>query len=174
LIGRVSPEKGHDILPALAKRFPDVRFVMIGRVTEENRPFLDSIVGGAPENLVYAGETADLPGTLDKLHVQVSLVPSRWEEPFGLVSIESMAASCITLVSNRGMLPKIAQTTGAFCFKSDEELVKLLEGLRNMASPALYQLAREQYTKALRHFGFEDFRRKVLAILEPATQVRPG
>ena len=114
LIGRVSPVKGQDVLPKLARRFPDLRFVMIGPVTEENRPFFDSLFADAPANLVYGGETDDLLRTLDQYDVELSLVPSRWDEPFGLVSIESMAASCLTLVSNRGMLPHIARTSRGF------------------------------------------------------------
>ena len=170
LIGRVSPVKGHDVLPGLARRFPDMRFVIIGPVTEENRAFFDGLFADAPANLVYGGKTGDLLGTLDQYNVQLSLVPSRWDEPFGLVSIESMAASCLTLVSNRGMLPDIARTTGAFCFQSDAELVEMLERFRTTPRALLHRLAREQYQKAQRFFSFDDFRQKVLAILELQAQ----
>jgi glycosyltransferase involved in cell wall biosynthesis len=170
LIGRVSPVKGHDVLPGLARRFPDLRFVVIGSVAEENRAFFDGLFADAPANLVYGGETGDLLGTLDEYNVQLSLVPSRWDEPFGLVSIESMAASCLTLVSNRGMLPHIARTTGAFCFQSDAELVEMLERFRTAPRSLLQRLAREQYQKAQRFFGFDDFRRQVLAILDLRAQ----
>ena len=170
LIGRVSPVKGQDVLPGLARRFSDLRFVMIGAVTDENRPFFDSLFADAPANLVYGGETDDLLRTLDEYNVQLSLVPSRWDEPFGLVSIESMAASCLTLVSNRGMLPQIARTTGAFCFQSDAELVEMLDHFRTAPRALLHRLAREQYRKAQRCFSFADFRQKVLAILDLQVQ----
>ena len=36
--------------------------------------------------------------TLEALGVQFNIVPSRWNEPFGLVAIEGAACSCITIV----------------------------------------------------------------------------
>ena len=142
----------------------------IGAVTEENRKYFDTCFSDAPENLIYCGESGDLLGTLDQYNVHLSLVPSRWDEPFGLVAIESMAASCLTLVSNRGMLPQIARTTGALCFRSDAELVEMLDRFRTTPRALLSQLALEQYEKVQRFFSFEDFRQKVLDILEPQPQ----
>jgi len=40
------------------------------------------------------------------------LVPSRWEEPFGLVALEGMACGCIPIVSDGGGLPDAAGTAG--------------------------------------------------------------
>jgi glycosyltransferase involved in cell wall biosynthesis len=40
------------------------------------------------------------------------LVPSRWEEPFGLVALEGMACGCIPIVSDGGGLPDAVGTAG--------------------------------------------------------------
>lgn len=40
------------------------------------------------------------------------LVPSRWEEPFGLVALEGMACGCIPIVSDGGGLPDAIGTAG--------------------------------------------------------------
>jgi glycosyltransferase involved in cell wall biosynthesis len=157
LIGRVSPEKGHDVLPRLARRFPSVRFLIIGRTTPEHQGFLDSLFAEKLPNLIYLGETSRLPALLQEQGVQFSIVPSRWEEPFGLTSIESMAASCITLVSRKGMLPLIAERTGAICFQDDDHLERLLEQIFAFNPPTLRLLARNQYDSVHAHFGLNTF-----------------
>lgn len=165
LIGRVSPEKGHDILPQLARRFPSVRFVIIGRTLPEQDNFLESLLADRLPNLIYLGETSQLSKLLEEQQVQFSIVPSRWEEPFGLTSIESMAASCITLVSCRGMLPFIAERTGAFCFENDDQLEKLLEQIFAADSSALRQLARKQYDGVHAHFDANAFCSKFISLV---------
>ncbi len=167
LIGRVSPVKGHALLPGLARALPNLQFTIIGRIAPDQREFADSLFTGAPSNLAYAGETANLPDTINRLPVHISIVPSRWEEPFGLVSIESMAASCITLVSDRGMLPHIAACTGAWCFHDDEELAAMLTRLREMPRAELREIAAQQHASVIRQFGFGDFRRRILRVIAP-------
>ncbi len=39
----------------------------------------------------------------------VTVVPSLWEEPFGLVPLEAIACGSLPLVSDRGFLPEIVQ-----------------------------------------------------------------
>ncbi len=166
LIGRVSPEKGHDLLPGLARRFPGMEFSIIGRTTPENEPFLRSIMDRAPRNLTYTGEIRDLPQFLQRKGVQISLMPSRWEEPFGLAAIESMAASCLTVVSNRGMLPIIAERTGAFCFRDTLELETILERIEAMSAAERAERARRQQGEAIRQFGVALFRRHFAGLFE--------
>jgi glycosyltransferase involved in cell wall biosynthesis len=172
LIGRVSPEKGHDILPRLARRFPAVRFVIVGRTLPENHGFLNSLLAEKLPNLFYLGETAQLAKLLEEQQVQFSIVPSRWEEPFGLTSIESMAASCITLVSRKGMLPLIAERTGAFCFEDDDQLERLLAQFFAADSHTLRQLAQSQYKKVHAHFDMHIFCAKFISLIRAKTMAR--
>ncbi len=45
--------------------------------------------------------------TIDLLNVsEISVVPSRWEEPFGRTALESTSCGCATIISNRGGLPE--------------------------------------------------------------------
>ena len=171
LIGRVSPVKGHDLFLRLAHEFPDLRFVFIGRTAPDQQDFLRSLLAAAPPNLTYLGESTDLPSLLSGLPVHLSIVPSRWEEPFGLVAIESMAASCFTLVSDKGMLPHIAAETGAWCFRSDEELSGMLAKLRTMPRAELAEMASRQHASVVRQFGFDDFHRNILRAIVPAPAI---
>lgn len=53
------------------------------------------------------------------------LVPSRWEEPFGIVALEGMACGCIPIVSNGGGLPDAVGKAGVvFERNSLESLVQ--------------------------------------------------
>jgi glycosyltransferase involved in cell wall biosynthesis len=169
LIGRVSPEKGHDILPRLARRFPSVRFVIIGRTLPEQHDFLKSLLADKLPNLVYLGETSQLSKLLEEQRVQFSIVPSRWEEPFGLTSIESMAASCITLVSRKGMLPFIAEQTGALCFENDGQLESMLEQSFASDSCTLRKQAHNQYDNVHARFNVNIFCEKFLLLISPTT-----
>lgn len=47
------------------------------------------------------------------------LVPSTWEEPFGIVALEAMACGCIPIVSNKGGLPE-AIGNGGLTFESGD------------------------------------------------------
>jgi glycosyltransferase involved in cell wall biosynthesis len=172
LIGRVSPEKGHDVLPRLARRFPSVRFLIIGRTAPENQAFLDSLLAEKLPNLIYMGETSQLPKLLEEEQVQFSVVPSRWEEPFGLTSIESMAASCITLVSRKGMLPAIAERTGALCFEDDDHLERLLEQIFAFQTPSLRLLARNQFDSVHAQFSLNGFCWRFISLIRATAMVR--
>jgi glycosyltransferase involved in cell wall biosynthesis len=171
LIGRVSPEKGHDVLPRLARRFPSVRFLIIGRIMADHQDYFDSLFVEKLPNLIYAGETSQLPKLLDEENVQFSIIPSRWEEPFGLTSIESMAASCITLVSSKGMLPSIAERTGALCFRDDDHLEELLEQVFALKLQSLRLLARNQYDSVHAHFNLNNFCWSFISLIRATTAV---
>jgi len=173
LIGRVSPEKGHAVLPRLARRFPSVRFLIIGRTVPKQDNFLRSLLGERLPNLIYLGETSDLPKLLEEHHVQISIVPSRWEEPFGLTSIESMAASCVTLVAHRGMLSTIAQRTGAPCFEDDDQLERLLAQMFESDPDSLRKLARTEYDSVHAQFDVNTFCWRFISLIRGISPVAP-
>jgi glycosyltransferase involved in cell wall biosynthesis len=120
----------------------------------------------APRNLTYTGEVRDLPVFLERKRVQISLIPSRWEEPFGLAAIESMAASCLTVVSDRGMLPIIAERTGAFYFRDTIELESILERIEAMSAAERAERVRRQQGEVIRQFGAALFRRHFVELFE--------
>jgi glycosyltransferase involved in cell wall biosynthesis len=58
------------------------------------------------------------------------LVPSRWEEPFGIVALEGMACGCIPIVSDGGGLPDAIGNAGAvFERNSQESFNEVTKGL---------------------------------------------
>lgn len=106
--GRLVPEKGADILvaafAALAARHPSARLHVAGEGPERAR--LERLV--AAHGL--AGRVAFL-GHLDQAGVErafagawVQVVPSRWEEPYGLVASEAMMRGTAVVASRVGGL----------------------------------------------------------------------
>ena len=61
--------------------------------------------------------------------VSISVVCSRWEEPFGRTSLEAASRGCAVIISNRGGLPETS--TNAIILKnlSSDELYKTIENL---------------------------------------------
>ncbi len=67
---------------------------------------------GLDKHIIFKGSLhgSDLVKCLN-LH-RFILVPSRWEEPFGIVALEGMACGCIPIVSDRGGLPAVVGDAG--------------------------------------------------------------
>ena len=87
-----------------------------------------------------------LPDELRKAHINV--VPSRWEEPCGLVTFEGMACGLATVASRTGGTPEVVGEAGLL-FKRDsvEELAEHLHGLVTSRSRCS-ELGRRARTRA--------------------------
>jgi glycosyltransferase involved in cell wall biosynthesis len=73
-------------------------------------------------------ERARLPDELRRAHIHV--VPSRWDEPFGLVTLEGMASGLATIGSRTGGTPEVIGDAGMlFERDSETDLAACLESL---------------------------------------------
>ncbi|MBC7078132.1 MAG: glycosyltransferase family 4 protein, partial [Synergistales bacterium] len=90
------PEKGLSFVLELARRSPDLRYLVYGH--ERGRP--DTL----PSNVDWRGWAADRGSMFAS--AKLWLVPSLWAEPFGRVSIEAQAADRAVLVGATGGLPE--------------------------------------------------------------------
>jgi glycosyltransferase involved in cell wall biosynthesis len=172
VIGTMRPEKGQDIaIEALAER-QDIILHLIGCDGDGAGDWVADMKARAAENIKFVGATTDVAATIRRLGIQFSVVPSRWPEPFGLVAIESMASSCITIVSGRGGLEEIAQRTGALVAKDARELSGLLNHLLHLPPPELHALARRQYEAVQRHYAPARFQEQIRHLLSGAFRGR--
>ena len=161
--GRISYEKGQDLILEMAGQFPDWNFFLAG-IGEF--AFEQDLRKRAPGNLTFLGEIEDIPETATKLGLQISVVPSRASEAFGLVAIESMAGSCLTIASNQGELPNLAARTSALVFDSVSNLQLLLQNLQSRTVGELQQIAHEQFSRTKEHFSFESFAEKIQGVFQ--------
>jgi glycosyltransferase involved in cell wall biosynthesis len=115
VIGQISPWKGQDdairILALVRKQIPDAHLRVVGSVvfsgpgvTFDNDGFHRRLVEladelGVSDAVEFTGATDDLEAVFASL--DVVLVPS-WEEPFGRVVAEAMAAGAAVVATSRG------------------------------------------------------------------------
>jgi glycogen(starch) synthase len=111
-VGRLVRDKGVDILlyalSLLRDRNVRPKLTIVGQGPE--LPELQR----AAEKLCLTSQVAFLGARTGKALVKllnchrVLVVPSRWQEPFGLVVLEGMACGCRAIVANSGGLPEAA------------------------------------------------------------------
>jgi glycosyltransferase involved in cell wall biosynthesis len=97
------------------------------------------------------------------------VVPSRWQEPFGLVALEGVACGCVGVVADCGGLPDAIGTCGVkFVHESVESLAaNLRELLAPGADLGRFQQGAEAHLRAHRA---EEVARRYLEVLEAAVR----
>ncbi|WP_084960165.1 glycosyltransferase family 4 protein [Thermoactinospora rubra] len=109
-LGRFTPDKGPD-LAIEAARAADRRIVLAGKLTEdaERQYFAECVEPLLGPGVEYVGE-ADADRKRDLLARARCLVfPIQWEEPFGLVMVESMACGTPVVTLRRGSAPEVVE-----------------------------------------------------------------
>ena len=129
------------------EKAPDLLLKAACRLTEKTRAFAIQILGsnhwqkfewdeyqrklaGLSEQLEHAGVKVRRPGHVEResmphnlQNADISVVPSRWDEPFGLVTAEGMACGLATVASRTGGTPELLGDAGLmFERESVEEL----------------------------------------------------
>lgn len=147
--GRMSPEKGvvDAIQVALAA---DARLVMAGGVYDQRyydeavRPLIER----TPDQITYLGPLPRERVWELMAGAMATLMPSHWDEPFGLVACEAQAAGSPVVAYLRGGLPEVIAdgVTGALVAHDDSAAAAA-------ALPRVYQLDRAACrTHVERHF----------------------
>lgn len=142
-VGRTGIEKGPDILLdaalRLAQRTNQFSLQLLGS-NHWGRFEMDDyqrLLGDRVQQLESRGirvrrpghvARCDLPAELRKAHIHV--VPARWDEPFGLTTLEGMATGLATVASRTGGTPEVVGDAAMlFERESVEELADNLEQL---------------------------------------------
>ena len=146
-IGRISPEKGIDVLIDAARR-TGLPTRIVGDAS-----FMPEITQNIPDNVQFVGklDRAALQTFLDGLRVLV--VPSAWYEAFGLVCVEALSRGIPVIASDVGGLSEVVwhEQTGLLVPMRDPvALAGAMQRLWN--DPA--------YAKALGHRGYHVVRER--------------
>ena len=125
-IGKLNSAKGYDLFgEAIVKvlnEFDDWKAVVFGDEPREKIYFKH-------KNLKISGyiKHKKILNFLKK--VSVSVVCSRWEEPFGRTSLEAASRGCAVIISNRGGLPETTDSAIILKKLSSEEIYKNIKML---------------------------------------------
>ncbi len=165
VIGWIAKSKGQDLVSELPKRFPFVRLYFIGDIAPGEEEFYCSLKGDAGSQVSFVGHVVDVSTVIRDLKIHCSIVPSRVEESFGLVAIESMANSCITFSTPMGGLKDIAEYSGHFLFSNKNDLINTFEHLTSLSCLELEIVARSQYENCKKHYSNERFDVEMLNVL---------
>jgi glycosyltransferase involved in cell wall biosynthesis len=159
-VGRLSEEKGVEVLMRAARMLPHIRFELAGH--SERSPDIDS----TPDNVIFRGEIgrSDLPVFYRRARFLV--MPSVWYEGFGLVALEAMLQERAIIASDIGALSDIisVNVTGVLVQPGDaEELAKAVQTLWNCprASVEMGLMGRK---KALSEFSEESYFEKLMGV----------
>lgn len=135
--GRITREKGIvQLIEAMQqlKEYANLKLLVMGssfygNANDSHNPFIASLKEAAKsleERIVFTGYVPyqQMPSYLQL--ADVAVIPSQWEEPFGLTCIEAMAMSLPVIVSHRGGLPEMVTPDNAIILPTDQTFVSRL------------------------------------------------
>ncbi len=149
-VGRISPEKGVHVLAAafrqVVERFPHARLTLVGPHSPAPREFVDpfgndplfddvrnvwggrkypdfvrTLLGTALANTDMVGGLSHDETTAYVRSASMLVMPSLWDEPFGMPTIEAMAMGRAVVATRAGAFPEIVDdgVTGRLVEKAD-------------------------------------------------------
>lgn len=141
--GRLTPEKGIMQLIEAMKLIKDerrIKLLVMGSSFYENgsndNPFITELKRSAQEisdKIIFTGyvkheKIADYLRLAD-----VAVIPSIWEEPFGLTVVEGMAAGLPIITTNRGGIPELVTKDNAIIIEvTDAFTNQLVQAIRHL------------------------------------------
>ena len=153
-VGRVNWEKGLELAIRVASR-ANINLVMAVKMSEdfeqeyfrkEIKPLIDQYPKGLLLNL-----HEDLPRDmiLDLYRrAKCTLFTSQWEEPFGLVMIESMACGTPVIGLRRGAVPEvIADGKTGFVVDTEDEMVRAIKNIDKIKPQNCRKHVEENYSR---------------------------
>jgi glycosyltransferase involved in cell wall biosynthesis len=151
-VGRLVFEKGVDLyvdsVSAVAKMFPDWNFGLIGSYRLGDNDNTNSYADKLIKKFKKIGNKAKFYGFKDHDFVQekmkdasVIIIPSLWNEPFGLVAAEAMSNGIAIIASKVGGIPEIIQKNGILIENINQKKLEntLIDLIKNGKKRNTYQ-----------------------------------
>ncbi len=123
-IGKLNSAKGYDIFGKT-----------ILKILDKYRDWKAIVIGDEPrEKHFFYHKNLKINGYMKHNHVlnllkkvSISVVCSRWQEPFGRTSLEAASRGCAVIISNRGGLPETSKSAIKLTELSSDELFHQIE-----------------------------------------------
>jgi len=134
-LGRISPVKGLHIAIKIAKKL-GIKLLIGGcPIREENQEYLEKeIKPHFSKKIKFLGEIKSDKEKSELLgNAKALIYPLLWEEPFGLVMIESQACGTPVIAFKRGSVEELVKhnVTGLVC-KTEKEMIKAIKKIDNL------------------------------------------
>jgi glycosyltransferase involved in cell wall biosynthesis len=155
-VGRLSPEKGFDVLlaaaPMVVRQHPEVRFVIVGDGPERKKLEQLTLENGLQASLFLTGRRNDMAGVYTSLDLQVQ--PSL-QEGLPMTILEGLAARKPIVATRVGAVEKVIADgkTGLLVPPSDaaqlaQAIMRLIEApaLRSQLANAGHELVRTKFS----------------------------
>ncbi len=167
-VGRLVPTKGADRAIAIARR-AGLPLTIVGDVTpyladsepyyeEKIRPHVD----GVRVRHFRALPNAEVLALMAR--ARAFLFPISWEEPFGLVVAEAMAAGTPVVATPRGSLPElVADGVTGFLGETNDELAAFVGRVGDLDREACRRRAEERYSAERMVSDYEALYRSLIA-----------
>ena len=149
LLGQVSPHKGHDDALKMIEHLGDgFRLVVGGAGRDDYLAALKTHATDLPVEFIGFTETQDFLGRIDFL-----ILPS-WEEPFGIVVVEAMAAGVNVIATNAGGPPETLDFGKAGLLVPPRDPLSLAAAVRTLTSDRKLagELRRRARDRAVSHY----------------------
>jgi len=175
-LGRMSPQKGahRAIETALAAGCP---LKLAGRIKEplEHRYFDRHVRPHLSSTIEYLGEVTHDEKVSLLQGARATLFPVAWEEPFGLVLIESMACGTPVLATRRGAVPEIVEDgVGGVIVDRWEDAAQALERTDDISAAATRRSVEQRFTpERMVHNYLDAFERTIAHRETPSPRATP-
>ena len=176
--GRLVPEKGVHLyvgaLSKIAKQYPDWKFRLIGSTYLGSSNKESSFALQTIQNFKKIGDQAIFEGFLSSEQLQkkmevasIIVIPSIWDEPFGLVVAEAMSNGIAIITSNVGGIPEIIKQNGILInniseVKVENELLKLLNKTTELERYQKLSWENFSHTSFASSYRLDFFRKKIM------------
>ena len=173
-LGRLVSDKGVNIaIKAFSKllialkrntHFNTLHFTIIGNGPEREILEKEVMEFGLQNKISFTGSLrGEKLTTLLNRHKFI-IVPSTWQEPFGMVALEGMACGCIPIVSDGGGLPEAVGNAGII-FKSGDADELTLAMLNIIENEAMQQQLRNAATVHLKYHRSEEVSKRFIQLV---------
>jgi glycosyltransferase involved in cell wall biosynthesis len=167
-VGRLVPTKGADRAIAIARR-AGLPLTIVGDVTpylSESKPYYEEHirphVDGVRVRHFPTLPNAEVLALMGR--ARAFLFPISWDEPFGLVVAEAIAAGTPVVATPRGSLPElVAHGVTGFLGETDEELADYAIRAAELDRAACRRRAEERYSAERMVSDYEALYRRIVA-----------